>query len=513
MILNEELYLTATVWTKIPCQCDYCHCLFERTKRNIRVGRTIINKESCNSKECAKEKRKESQKLKYGVENAGGTFESLEKARVTWEKKYNVSNPMSLDETKHKIQQTCLKRYGKTSYLETAKCREQLKQYSLENFNTENVSQAEEIKSKMRETCLKKYNVPHPRQSPDLFLEYQLKFFEKHGVFLPNQLPDHLEKRQLTCVEKYGFPHPTTNLDIQKKIRDTCIERYGRFPVNIFGKTENEIREFVKDLNFKVEKNWSLLNGKEVDIFIPEMNLAIEYCGLFWHNEMSPSPRNRNYHYDKYIKLKNQGVQLLTIFEDEWLSKKDVCKSVISAKLGVITNKIAARKCTVEILDKSIAKNFVDKNHIQGSGDIKAAYGLFYNGDLVSCITYGNHHRKAMDSDIVTRMCSLSQVVVVGGFSKIFKYASQYHKNVITWSDNRWSNGKIYEKLGFNLNSNLPPDYSYYKYGSCGKRKSKQSMKKSNTGCPKEVTEREWCLENGYARIWDCGKIKWTFTT
>lgn len=516
VILDKELYENSTVWIKIPCKCDYCGKEFTRSKRNIKVGRTTIEKESCNSKECTKAKRSESNLLKYGVENSGGTKESQEKAKKTWKEKYGVDNVSQSEEIKEKIKNTCLEKYGKTSFLGTEECRKKLSEYSKDKYGVENIAQAEEIKDKIRQTCAEKYGVDHPRKYEKHMEEFSKKFFKKHGVYYPSQMDDHLKKRKKTCLEKYGTDHPVKNLDIQNKIRETCLEKYGKYPVNCFGKTENEIKEFISQIGFDCASDRILLEGKEIDIFIPKKKLGIEFCGLYWHNEMSPCPREKNYHYEKYTALYKQGIRLITLFEDEWLNKKDICKSILSSIVGKYKKRIYARKTTIEKVEKNIAKNFLDENHLQGKTNFISAYGLFYQKELVAIGTYGHHHRKKNKEIVISRFCTKKDIQIVGGISKLFKFIKTQFPSgtlITTWSDNRWSQGDIYKNLKFHLDKELPPDYSYYQYGSLGIRKSKQSMKKSNIGCPKHITEKNWCLNNGYVRIWDCGKKRWIFYT
>lgn len=505
MILEHDIYETCGVWFKVRCICDYCGVEFLRSKRNIKVGRTIIDKESCNDKDCVKNKRKESQLKKYGVENAGGIETSKEKAKKTWLNNLGVENPMFLEQTRNKIKNTCLDKYGETTFLKTEDCREYLKKYQKDH--------AVEINEKIKTTCQLKYGSDYPRQNKNVMDKFTQMFFVKHGVNFPSQMIDHQEKRKHTCVETYGFDHPVKSQEIQQKIRDTCIEKYGRYPVNCFGKTENDIKQFITHLGLKCYSDRTFLNGKEIDIYIPDKNLAIEYCGLFWHNEMSPCPRDKKYHFEKYKLLEKQNIRLITIFEDEWIQKEAICRSAILAILGVFSQRIPARKCSLEKIDISKAKEFLDENHLQGGVRNGIACGLFFENKLVAVVTYGKHHRQNQIGVVITRFCTLKNTQIIGGISKLFSHIKKdlNNENIISWSDNRWSEGNIYKNLGFELMQELPPDYSYYKFGSLAKRRSKQSMKKSNTGCPKEITERDWCIDNGYVRIWDCGKKRWEY--
>ena len=139
--------------------------------------------------------------------------------------------------------------------------------------------------------------------------------------------------------------------------------------------------------------------------------------------------------------------------------------------------------------------------------------GLTFDGELVGLLVLGHHHRK-VGAKTITRLCFKSGIQIIGGSSRLFKACKQYCKDnniheLVTWSDNRWSEGNVYMKTGFSLEAELPPDYSYVNLKNSKKRISKQSQKKSKTGCPQNQTERSWCAERDLARIWDCGKKRW----
>jgi hypothetical protein len=105
-------------------------------------------------------------------------------------------------------------------------------------------------------------------------------------------------------------------------------------------------------------------------------------------------------------------------------------------------------------------------------------------------------------------MCFKPNIQVVGGASKLLA-SLRGDQPIISWSDNRWSQGNVYKEMGFTLGQELPQDYSYVDLKKPYRRISKQSQKKSNTNCPTSLTERQWCAERGLARIWDCGKKRW----
>lgn len=125
-------------------------------------------------------------------------------------------------------------------------------------------------------------------------------------------------------------------------------------------------------------------------------------------------------------------------------------------------------------------------------------------------MTFDKHHR-GLDRVILNRFCSKSGFSIVGGASRLLKYASKTFPEIWSWSDNRYSDGNVYQKLGFELVQELKPDYSYVDL-SKKTRYSKQSMQKSKIGCPPEITEKQFLQDLGYYRIWDCGKKTWKFS-
>jgi hypothetical protein len=281
-------------------------------------------------------------------------------------------------------------------------------------------------------------------------------------------------------------------------------------------KQESEINEWIKSLQLHTEKLRfkGKTRGKEVDIYIPELNIGIEYCGLYWHHEKSPTPRDRNYHYEKYKLCKEQDIQLITIFEDEWLEREKQIKGFILSKLNKNNTRIYARKCEIREVEKVLANKFLNENHIQGKVKHKIAFGLYYENELVGLVSGDKHHRQNQEGFVLNRLVFKAGISIVGGASKLTKALVNYAKNngynkLISWSDNRISNGNVYETTGWTKVEELRPDYSYY-VGNC-KRKSKQSCQKKNllklgaTG----NTEKEMADSLGYARVWDCGKIRW----
>ena len=564
MLLNKKTiqefnysFETAGSTKPIYLQCDYCGKEFLRAKRHILQLNSIVNKDSCGDKSCTVKKRKDATKAKYGDNCFKEAF--LEKAKKTSLKHYGVDNPAKSEVIKDKIKKTNLKKYGCESYLSTKEKQIKSIEMSRNKYGTNFPSQSEEVKKKIQNTCLKRYGrtshhteewkkkvklivqkkygvdsvmhlqnvkdkqqnsvlknygVKHPLQNQEIKERFISTCIDKFGVPNYSQTEEYKEKYKKTCMEKYGVPHPMMDDNIKTNAFQIKLNKYGALYANL-GAGEKDLKNYLKEctgLEFK--PNIQILHGKEIDLFNEEMKLGFEYCGLYWHTELSKEPRKRSYHYKKYKQCKDAGIRLITVFEDEWTHRNHQSKGVIKSICSGYDEKIPARKCKVEDISKNTGSVFLEVNHLMGiSSNAIKFIGLTFEGVLVGLLVLGRHHRKK-GAKTITRLCFKSGIQIVGGVSKLLKACKQYCKNnnineLVTWSDNRWSEGNVYAKTGFSLDAELPPDYSYVNLKSSKKRISKQSQKKSKTGCPVGKTEREWCAEHDLARIWDCGKKRW----
>jgi hypothetical protein len=80
-----------------------------------------------------------------------------------------------------------------------------------------------------------------------------------------------------------------------------------------------------------VRRDRKQLGGKEIDIYLPQFKVGIEYCGLYWHGEHVLGP---TYHKDKLALASAAGIRLVTVFEDEWLNTPNKVMFRILTLLG-----------------------------------------------------------------------------------------------------------------------------------------------------------------------------------
>ena len=549
MIIKEKLdkpYEDYSTKSMIWIKCDYCGKELPRNKRSRILSNKNIDKDSCDQKSCKKNKkieineflkkskihqekmkeviavRKRKNLEKHGCENYFSSEEFKNKRNKSLLKKYGVTSLFLNQEILERYKATCIERYGVDNYAKHSDFYSKVIESNLKKYGQESSMLNKGVLEKRKKTSLDKFGKESYTQTEEYLINRRLLFLELYGVDHTSKLPSNRTKAKETCILRYGHTNYSKTEEFKKRFLKTCLDKYGvPNPLflkknQIYGKTQEEIKTWINSLGFNFEPDYSVMDGKELDLYDKNINVAIEYCGLFWHNELSLSPRLSLYHYEKYKKCQEKGIRLITIFEDEWKHQEDKCKGILMSILKKEQIKIYARKCNLKELSKKEFKQFCDSNHLQESNNLGLIfYGLFYEDDLIASMSFGRHHR---NKSLLTldRLCFKRNFNVVGGSSKLFKKCLEWarnnnYKKLIKWSDNRWSLGNVYKQLGFKLDCELKPDYSYVNYKKPNKRISKQSQAKNKNSCPINTTEREWCLELGLARIWDCGKKRWTY--
>lgn len=286
------------------------------------------------------------------------------------------------------------------------------------------------------------------------------------------------------------------------------LDNQSRCPncVNNISQAEKEIRDFVKSIGVDIkEKNCnirSVIPPKELDIYIPERNFAIEYNGLYWHSEERVGKKA---HIDKTLACYKKDIKLFHIFSDEWRDKQEIIKSMIASRLGKSQYRIYARHCEVrEVENKREAKEFLQRSHVSGDNNAKVYFGLFYDNKLISVLSLKKPIQKKYGNAIeIARFSSELNYSVVGGFSKILKVVKKWAVNkgfdkIVTYSDRRFGFGKVYEKCGFKkVEKDTGIDYWY----SNGLIRETRFKYRANNG----KTEKQVAEENNVFRIYGCG--------
>jgi len=461
--------------------------------------------------ENGKEKIKNINMEKYGFEVACKNKDISKKISET---KINKSFEEKED-IKSKVIKTNQERYGVDFYFNNELGKKtKIKKYKDPNFNN---------RKKSKETCIERYGGSSPSCSKNVIEKSKLKKLQQSFEFMIENFKDikpifttekyiSFEERNFLCLKCNSEFYIEKWMDQNSQIR--CPKCY---PYNKT-KAEKDLESFIVSNNIEIKTNdRSIIKPKELDLFIPNHNLAIEYNGLYWHSYGKDDIENKNYHLEKTNLTQEQGIKLLHIFENEWedLLKRDIWKSIIKSNLG-LNKTIGARKCEIREVDSKESTKFLNLNHLQGSCNASIKLGLFYENELISIITMSkSRFNKNYDWEIV-RFANKINLNVIGGFSKLLKYFRQnYSGSIITYADKRYSNGDLYRTNGFEELKDSKPNYFYIKQKKLYSRIQfqKHKLKDQLELFDDNISEAENMFNNGYRRIWDCGNKVFVLTT
>lgn len=288
-------------------------------------------------------------------------------------------------------------------------------------------------------------------------------------------------------------------------------------------KNELDLSKILKDA-FKDEKiilnDKKIINPFELDIYFPDKKIAIEYDGLYWHSE------ERNGRPDNLLNktnlCKEKGIRLIHVFEDEYISKKDLVVSKILHILGHNDGDVIyARKCNVvELNDVKLKNSFLNENHMQGADRSVLNLGLMYENELVGIMTLANlrislgQHTKDGTYEL-SRFATVTNRRIIGGFGKLWKYFIRNYDfdSIITYADYRWSEGSVYLTNGFKLSHISKPNYWYSTKSGSYERFHRYNFRKQllKEKFPEiysdDKTEKQIMQEAKYIRIYDCGNL------
>lgn len=482
------MLITKTVKTKIKGNvCDF----YQKNNIEVEFNKDIdlpIEKLNPNSHikvdvvcdVCGKEKKIEYRRYNKSLKNGG----------------YYSCSPQC---AKNKTKDTIKEKYGKESFFET-----------------------DEFKLKSEETSKERWGKKHFRKSEkwkqDKSKEEVIK--RKKSIFnqfmIDNPMVVGEDKTNFICrCEEHGEYKIPKSIFTNRKCNNNelCI-KCNPISKNISGK-EIKLRKIVETITDKTVIPNHKIEGKEIDIYIPELKLGIEFNGLRWHSELYNSSYNL---LEKTEHMKNHGIRIVHVFEDDFDNKLEIIKSIIGNLLNKSRYVIYGRKTELrKIEDRNLVKEFLDKNHLQGYHHSKYNYGLYYEGELVSLMTFTSlrkvlrHEKEGYE---LLRFCNKINYRVVGGASKLLKefirdINPQY---ILSYSDKTWASGKMYENMGFKYTHTTKPNYWYVNRVNRESRIKYQKHKMVSMGYDKNKTEREITKEMGLHRIYGCGNDVYEMT-
>ncbi len=293
------------------------------------------------------------------------------------------------------------------------------------------------------------------------------------------------------------------NMNFKKSIYDIirndtydcyiCREQYASIP-------QLEVQGYVDTLISKkvLSSDRSNKTGFELDIFIPDLNLAIEFNGLYWHSEKNVS---KNYHSNKTKACADLGIKLFHVYHDEWTNKRKIVESMIQSRINC-SKRIGARKCAIRIVDPKSSKEFFNETHIDGDARGFITYGLFNKDFLVSCVKLRKplsiKHKGKLE---IARFSSSLGMNVAGGFSKLLKHIKKLHnETILTYVDTRFgSNGEHCISAGMKLIGKTGPRMWW--------TDKENRFDRLYCRATKSLSERENAKRLKLIKIWGCDNL------
>ena len=467
-------------------------------------------------------KKKDTNLIRYGSTSPSGNLEIKEKSKNTSRERYGVDNPMQSPIVQNKLKNTLIEKYGVDNAAKADAVKSKISN-ALQNMSEKNKIARKERTVK---TNLARRGVEHPAQCKEVQKKAKATIEQKYGKIHYNfkelsaeaellvtefeRLVELNQKMSLADISAtYGISHNT----LTNRFRENNVE-FKRFSYSVFQKEVTGYLESIGVQNILVNDR-KIIAPRELDIVLPEYNIAIECNGSYHHSELNGA--DRNYHLSKTLQAKDAGLHVVHLWEHDWIQKKDICKSILSAAVQSSQVRLFARKCSVREIEAPLEREFLSKNHIQGYAASKFAYGLFCGNELVAVMSFGkSRFDKSAEWELV-RFANTINTNVVGGASKLFSTFVKEHKpsSIVSYCHRHLFSGGLYHALGFSEVRTTEPSYQYtrnHKEFFSRFQFQKKKLKEKLENFHENLSEWENMKLNKWDRIWDCGNkvFMWT---
>ena len=263
------------------------------------------------------------------------------------------------------------------------------------------------------------------------------------------------------------------------------------------------IRSFYKGEIITNSKN--IIPPMELDIFVPSLNLAIEFNGGYWHSEKF---KPKDYHLHKYNLCKDKDIRLISIWEWEYLKYKDKIENFIK-NLILEKKKLFARKLQIKEVNIKTQREFLNVNHLQGYVPCTHALGLYTEDDeLIQLMTLRVKNKKDKLFEI-GRLATKTGFTVIGGTKRLFKHLLSLvdYEIIISYNNMDKFTGDTYESLGMTYESTSIP-YGWIRNTEYLPRYQTQKSKLLKQGFDKNLSESEMMRSEGFEKIYFTGVSK-----
>lgn len=376
-------------------------------------------------------------------------------------------------------------------------------------YGVDTIGQSLSVKAKRKATLMDRYGVDNPST---LYVDRSEQSFKSKNRNANNQ--PHIEQliadtlTQAEIGEDLGISQPRVSNLLSRLNLSTSSQRSTSV-------AQLEIEQLCRSAGFDIVINHSkLIPPRHVDIYIPAINLAIEFNGIVWHGESMG--RDRRYHLSKTELCAEKGVRLYQIFSSDWAQRRSAVQHRLMYALRQSNKLPAARECSISVIEPLEEGQFLTQYHTQGYVKSAICFGLRDStGQLNAVMSFCTPRASKRHQWEMLRFATSGSVA--GAMSKLFSHFVRTLRptSVVTYADRRWGDGSAYQKIKFVYSHTSKPNYWYFnRNGDTNKLMSRMTFQKHKLvnllpTFDEQLTEWENMQANGYDRIWDCGNTCW----
>ena len=236
------------------------------------------------------------------------------------------------------------------------------------------------------------------------------------------------------------------------------------------------------EYSFQIRHDFDVICARTVDGQHTRVILPLEISA----GTLEEAVKESRMAYEAVLSIRALEGYPIIIPEDRWKRQRPMMEARLLAHMEVFSQAYA-RNCEVRRIDKETAQRFLNDNHSYGYAACKYRYGLFLKrhtghiareieeerflgcarndnrsargdivGTLIAVATFSNARKWIKDGKEIrsyewTRYASVPELRVSGGMGKLLKafIKEVQPDDIMSYADLEWSEGKVYEALGF----------------------------------------------------------------
>jgi endogenous inhibitor of DNA gyrase (YacG/DUF329 family) len=324
---------------------------------------------------------------------------------------------------------------------------------------------------------------------------------------------DEQQKRKQKTLERFGVEEYGLSEEYRTKMEASVSERRKKQNERLRHSfldarvryedtstdAQQQLVDFVRSVyDGRIEENTKdVIPPQELDVYLPDLNLALEYNGLWFHSSLFLPD---NYHKDKTDRCQDKEVRLIHVFEDDWTHRRAIMEDILrTAICPRHRQSVYARRCSIEPLDMKTTNDFLEENHLQGGVLTQTvAYGLVFDGSLVALVSFVRYR----DGYVLQRYAVRLGFTVLGAFSRLLCHFVKQHppRKVVTYSDRSIFTGDIYRRCGFRPVCVSRPQFTFLD-AEQHRRLPKQVLRRLGNGYRRQ--------DDPFPRVYNCGLVTW----